>query len=325
MRYEELAFMNEQLAGMLKQDIPVEGALWELCKSAKSAGLRVEMDALARDLAKGLSWEEALKDRKLPELYKQMLRVGVKSNSLPKVLTMVADYYHEMAAFWIRLKGIIFYPAMVLVVAWIFSCFIAVFIDPRFKEIFDVMDAPQVHFVGGHVLLPPALFTLALVVFLLAVFSQRVRTYLRWRLPVFKDASIAQVASALSLLVRGGAPLQEALQLAADMEKGTPAEGELHQWMARLKDGHGHFPEMTHQGRLFPPLFMWLVSTAGEDLAKGLERAAAVYQRRASYRTEMMLYAFLPLSIPLLGAMILCQITPFYTTLFGILNSLQGG
>ena len=56
--------------------------------------------------------------------------------------------------------------------------------------------------------------------------------------------------------------------------------------------------------RAFPPLFVWTVAQSGEDLASGFQRAAELYQARALYRSEMLLYSALPCSILALAAMI---------------------
>ena len=53
MKPDELAFANEQLAGMLKSGLPLEGSLRELTDSMKSGSLRTELEALEKDLAKG--------------------------------------------------------------------------------------------------------------------------------------------------------------------------------------------------------------------------------------------------------------------------------
>ena len=47
---------------------------------------------------------DALKPRQLPELYKRMILVGVKSDDLPGALTMLADYFQRQNSIWMRLK-----------------------------------------------------------------------------------------------------------------------------------------------------------------------------------------------------------------------------
>ena len=86
--------------------------------------------------------------------------------------------------------------------------------------------------------------------------------------------------------------------------------------------GRGKFSEMAVSGSAFPPLFLWLVGNAGEDLAGGFQRAADIYSARAVYRTDMFLAAALPSAILTLGAMIACQIFPVIKTFTGILNDI---
>jgi type II secretory pathway component PulF len=54
-------------------------------------------------------------------------------------------------------------------------------------------------------------------------------------------------------------------------------------------------------------MFVWTVANAGEDLAAGFNRAAEIYQSRASYRTEVALYSVLPIAALFLGAIVLSQ------------------
>src|SRR6266481_2202115 len=92
-KHDEFAFLNLQLAGMLRSGIPIEGALRQLCARMRRGALQTELQALETDLANGIPLTEALAARRLPIFYRQMILVGVQSNDLPGVLTMVADYY----------------------------------------------------------------------------------------------------------------------------------------------------------------------------------------------------------------------------------------
>src|SRR5882672_11341418 len=76
MNHEEFAFVNQQLAGMLRDGIPLEGSLRQLCSQMQRGQLRSELQLLERDLAKGVPLATALTARKLPELYVQTLQIG---------------------------------------------------------------------------------------------------------------------------------------------------------------------------------------------------------------------------------------------------------
>ena len=58
MKYDEFAFFNQQLAAMLREGIPLEGALRRLCQEMRQGPLRTELQALEADLAKGPPWRK---------------------------------------------------------------------------------------------------------------------------------------------------------------------------------------------------------------------------------------------------------------------------
>ncbi|MGH7953466.1 MAG: type II secretion system F family protein, partial [Limisphaerales bacterium] len=167
----------------------------------------------------------------------------------------------------------------------------------------------------------------ALVAALIAVSVSPARRKLCWRLPAFKEANLAQVASALWLMLKNGVPLAEAFAFVETLESETRAEKEIAQWRQRLASGHGKFSEMAVSniavsGSVFPPLFIWTVSQAGENMAAGFQRAAEMYHARAAYRVEMLLYSALPVSILALAAMIISQIQPVFGALIAFINGI---
>src|SRR5947207_9509683 len=117
MNYDEFAFFKQQLAAMLRDGIPLEGALKQLSEGMRTGLLRAEAEQLEADLARGMPLKEALSRRRLPEFYVRMLEVGARSNDLPGVLTLLADHYHRANALWTRLKGLMVYPLLVLLVS----------------------------------------------------------------------------------------------------------------------------------------------------------------------------------------------------------------
>ena len=57
MKYDEFAFMNQQLAAMLRDGIPLEGALRQLCETMRRGSLRAEFHQLG---ARGESRSSAM-------------------------------------------------------------------------------------------------------------------------------------------------------------------------------------------------------------------------------------------------------------------------
>jgi type II secretory pathway component PulF len=332
MKYDEFAFFNQQLAAMVRDGIPLEGALKRLCAEMRRGQLRSELEKLEADLAKGAPLREAVQARQLPDLYRQMLEVGAQANDLPAVLTMLADHYQRRQVIWTRLKGLMVYPTMVLFGALLLSCFLSFLLSSVIRSAFPTLFESMVFELPGKspliaIWCPPVFLGIATMICFVAVTAPRARRALRWRLPAFREASLSQAASALSLMLKSGVPLDKALGLAEQLERGTPAEIEIARWRQRLAGGRGKFSEMAAGGRIFPPLFVWMVGQSGEDLPAGFQRASEIYQSRASYRAETLLYSALPCSVIALGMMIVFQMHPVISALISIMNLLgsEGG
>jgi type II secretory pathway component PulF len=336
MKAEELAFVNQQLAEMLRAGIPLEGALRQLCTDMHRGELRRELELLVADLANGVPLTQALAARTLPGFYVQMLNVGVASNDLPGVLTLVADYYERANSVWTRLRGLMVYPFILLGGLLVVSIVMALTLGvmrSSFRDIYDDL-------LGGHALpaltrvflesggvifwVPVFLVAAALVVSPALAVIPRLRERWRWKLPAFREFSLWQCASAMQIMLQGGCTFSQAVALAQELEKATPAADELARWQQRLRDGHTRFSDIAAGSQIFPPLFVWMVHNARGGMADGFRQAAEIYHRRAIQRVEAMLYAALPVSVIVLGLAIFVQMFFFVIAAFMPLISCLG-
>src|SRR5208283_2319129 len=225
MKLDEFAFFNQQLAAMLRDGIPLESALGQLCASMRRGELRDELEKLRADLANGVPIQQALVSRKLPPFYIQMIQVGVKSNDLPGVLTLVADYYQSSSLVWSRLKGLMVYPVIVLMAMLALSTFLAILfggiagIMPGvFSDLFEYRALPTFTYFSFSVRavglwLPVIVLALLCAVVSVALAQPKLRSWLRWRLPGFREASLWQAASTMGIMIKGGCSVNETLGL----------------------------------------------------------------------------------------------------------------
>jgi len=338
MNYDEFAFFNQQLAAMLRDGIPLEGALRRLVVEMRQSELRLEMDRLGDDLSQGAPITEALKARALPDFYKQLVLIGVRSDNLPATLTLLADYYQRQNNLWVRLKGLMVYPLIVLFVVFLISG-LFVFLWTKVGSSSDL-------FMQGlgegrplpamtRLTLPllqnlwifPVFFGLLFVAALAMFYVPVLREKIYWRLPAFKEASLARVAAGLNLLLKNGTSLPEAIGFVRNLESNRATAADLDDWQNKLRQGVSRFSEVAANNRTFPPLFVWMVSHGGENLAAGFNRAAELYQSRAERRAETALYAALPIAVLFLGAIIFSEaylLIGSFLVIIDLLNNLGG-
>jgi hypothetical protein len=106
---------------MLKAGLPLEGSLRQLAKGMAKGRFRDEVTALEQKLAQGQPLEQAVEESRLPDFYKRMLVAGRNSETLPQVLLLLGDYYQQAGVLATRVKGVLFYPGIVVVGSWLLS------------------------------------------------------------------------------------------------------------------------------------------------------------------------------------------------------------
>ena len=339
MNLDEFAFFNQQLAAMLRDGIPLEGALRQLCTGLRRGALRTELTALEADLAQGTPLAEALARRRLPDLYQRLLVIGAKSNDLPASLTLLADYFQRQHALWARLKGLMVYPVLVMIAAFVLSlllCLLASwFVVPVWTElIFGIMEGSQLP-AATRLAIPlltnswvfPALFAMPLLAMIGLAFAPGLRQRLLDRLPAFREARLAQTALASNLLLKGGIPFPEAVGVLEELQPPNRLRADLTAWRRNLAEGVSRFSAVAAGGRFFPPLFVWLVDSAREDLTAGFQQAAEIYEARAAHRAEILLYAALPIAVLGVGILVLLQaylIGSMYLVFIQLLGDIGG-
>jgi type II secretory pathway component PulF len=220
------------------------------------------------------------------------------------------------------------YPLIVIVVALGLTLILSLCIGHFVAQFGDSMFTNEMRQGLPTIWVPPIVLALAALFIVAAATIPSWRARLRWRLPAFREASLAQLASAMNLMLKNGTTLPEALALAEALESDTPAAKPLARWRQLLEAGQGKPADWTADNRPFPPMFLWLVQKGGEDVAAGFQKAAEIYQARASYRIELALYGALPVSILLLGQMVIWQAVPLMRWLIAFMNmlgSVNGG
>ncbi len=316
MKLDQFAFFNQQLAAMLREGIPLEGALRQLTATMQQGSLRSELQALEADLSRGLPLPKAIESRQFPDLYRRLVAIGARGQDLAGFLSRLADHYHEQHLLWTRLQGLLTYPVLVLAamfgLSWLLHDFLRkIYGDPSIGLMRDAWDGLSLPGLTQltlplvvHSWVLPASFGLLLILVLVALGLPRLRDAVLWQLPAFREATLARIANTFALLLERAVPLPEAVGLVGDLEPRGRVAAELRTWRERLAQGVTELPRVTAGGRFFPPLFTWLVVHGGAPLTAGFRRAAEIYHARAAARTEIMLHAALPVTVLILGLLI---------------------
>ncbi len=333
MNTEELAFVNRQLAGMLKSGIPLEAGLKKMTESMSSGRLKDQLGQLGDRLEKGQAVEQAVDGLDLPDTYKRLLALGQESQSMPKVLSCVADYYERIGTLVTRLRGLAIYPMLILVCGLLVAGLMA-FLASMLKNDLAILtddffgrgrsELSQLFASSWISIFPMGVFAVGFLFYVIVLRSQKMRRFFSWKIPMLRDAALAQYAGLSEALLASGARLPEVIGMVRKLESGSAMETDLAQIEQNLAEGHAGYDSASRGCRTIPNFFNWIVAQAGEDVTAGFGHARTIYTSRAESKMQAFLYCFLPVNILLIGLLLLVFFIPTISFAADLLKMIEG-
>jgi general secretion pathway protein F len=122
---------------------------------------------------------------------------------------------------------------------------------------------------------------------------------------LLRRVETARFAHTLSMLLRGGQPLLEALGIVQDVFDNAALRAAIGNVAGRLRQGQGLSTPLAEAG-IFPSLAVHLVQVGeeGGQLEAMLEQLAAIYDREVRDATQRLISLLVPLLTVILGAVI---------------------
>ncbi len=342
---EQLLALNEEIAALVRAGIPLDRGLLEAGRDVRGRLGRIA-GALGRRLGQGESLVEALhaEERAIPPLYRAVVEAGTRAGRLPVALEGMARYVRGYAEARTAIGLALWYPLMVLVLAYGLFLGLVWLVVPRFIGAFDTLGlyviAPLrwLGWLRGSVEYWWPLGPIALVILVLAWFNSgrtsgfRARLWngLRlfpWMSSMLADYEAANFAELLALLLEHQVPYPSALVLAAESTGDPRMIRGARQVAAGLERGEpaGTALEQADHAA-FLPLLRWVLATGQVQgsLVNALENVADLYRKRAKFQAEK-LYVFLPTLLLLLigGAAALLYGLSLFVPLTNMLHELS--
>jgi len=135
----DLMIFTRELATMVGAGLPLVESLYTLGEDVKNPKLRKVVHSLGSDLIGGKSFTDALK--RFPEVFDRMfinlIKVGEIGGQLEKILNSLAQYIEDAESLKRRVMSAMYYPATVLLFAFVVVSGMFIFIIPRFAEIYS--------------------------------------------------------------------------------------------------------------------------------------------------------------------------------------------
>ncbi|MDX9944609.1 MAG: type II secretion system F family protein, partial [Azonexus sp.] len=229
---KDIALFTRQLATMMKSGVPLLQAFDIVGRGHSNPSVGKLLLDIKAEVETGSSLSQAF--RKYPlyfdALFCNLVSAGEQAGILDSLLDRLATYKEKILAIKSKIKSAMFYPIAVLVVAFIITAVIMIFVIPAFKDVFKSFGAD---------LPAPTLMVIAISDFFVAwwwaIFGliggglygffeswkrsekmQMAMDRLLLRLPIFgeiiRKAVIARWTRTLSTMFAAGVPLVESLE-----------------------------------------------------------------------------------------------------------------
>ncbi len=335
-KLEDLLIFSRQLATMLEAGVALLRSL-DVCISQISSKKFHEVTKQIRtDVEAGKSLSESL--AKHPKVFSQfwvsIIEVGEASGTMPLVLNKLALHVEEQAAFKSTVISAMIYPLILVFVSVGAVMFFALFVAPRFEEIFVSMhaDLPGMtkillatfKFIKTNFLY--ILGGVAGVFFILRSYFKTPMGSLQFeqiifQLPIIGDVTkliiMERFSSQMSILVSSGVPIVLALEIVQKLVENQTAGYLIAKIREDVSEGKGLAVSMVKES-FFPVLAVQMIQVGEEtgELAKMFDHVAKYYKDHVETTMKRFSTIFEPVMLVFMAGVIGVIVISIFLPLF---------
>lgn len=333
----DIAMFSRQMATMMSSGVPLVQSFEIIGRGSDNPKLSELLLKIREDIESGTNLADALSRHpdQFDQLYINLVRSGEQSGALETMLDKVATYKEKTEALKAKIKKALFYPTAVLVVAFIVTAILLVYVVPQFEELFQGFGADLPAFTRMVINLSEFAQTRgwAVVLGLVAFFTgfiylkKRNRGFQRFidRMtlkipqlgPIMRDAATARFARTLSTMFSAGVPLVEALESVAGATGNVVYEEAILKMRDKVATGQQLNVAM-NEADLFPSMVTQMVAI-GEEAGSIDTMAAKVadfYEERVDNAVDSLSSLLEPLIMAILGVLVGGLVIAMYLPIF---------
>ncbi len=321
----ELLLFSRQMHTLSRAGVPILRALQGLQESATHAGPKTLLGELRQSLDAGHELSQAMGKRHdvFDRFYLAMVRVGEGTGRLTEVFDSLYSHLEFQRSMREQIASALRYPKFVVAAMVAAMAVINVFVIPAFAKVFANLNAELP--LMTRILLGTSRFALdywpaMVVAALLAVVAAHGvlsteagrLTWDRWKLKlpiagkIVRKGALSRACRSLSLVLRSGVPVLEALRLAAAVTENAFMERSILDMRTSVEHGESVLAACRKAG-IFTPIVLQMVMVGEESgtLEQMLDEVGLMYQREVEYELKTMSQQIEPILIFTLGAMVL--------------------
>ena len=136
---QDISVFARQLATMMAAGVPLVQSFEIVGRGHENPTMSELILAIKADVEGGTNLADALGKHPLhfDDLFVNLVRAGEQSGALETLLDKIATYKEKTEALKAKVKKALFYPTAVIIVAFIVSAILLIFVVPQFQELFQ--------------------------------------------------------------------------------------------------------------------------------------------------------------------------------------------
>ncbi len=270
---QDLTVFTRQFATLLDAEIPLDDSLRALNRQTKNPYLKEAIFDLSNDVNSGLALSQAMERRSdiFSEFYISIVRTAELTGQLGESLNFLADYLEKDLNNRNRIKNAMIYPALVIVLFLVVAGVMVTVVFPQLKPIFEESGTSLPAFTSFllstgdflrewwyAILIVILLFVLLFREYFKTPEGKAVSQEIIFHLPVlgnlYKKIYITRFVSATSILIKGGVPIAQAIEIAAHNTDSAVYEEILVEAANNVRRGEALSSSLSRHEEYFPPL-----------------------------------------------------------------------
>ena len=324
-KIKDLMVFTREFSILLDSKVSLGDSLRILETQTHKALLKEAVHEVYEGVSAGLSLSQAMERHSdiFSEFFINMIRPAEITGRLDQAMGFLADYLEKEALWVSRIRNALIYPAAILVLFGFVSLFMMVYVFPQLEPVFADSNValPLITKIflgaGGFIgrwwlaiILLSVLFIVLIADYLRSNEGKIVADELKLRLPIFgklyKKIYVARFAEATSILIKGGVPLVQGVEIVGHSIQNSIYASVLHEVSEGVRRGDTLSALLTANPDYFP-------SSIGEMVAVGegsgrmdevLSKIAVLYTREVNDILSNLIELIQPALIVVIGGFV---------------------
>ncbi|MFH1201555.1 MAG: type II secretion system F family protein [Candidatus Omnitrophota bacterium] len=340
---EDIIMFNIQLANMINAGLTLLASLKILENQVENRKLKDIVGDVSRSIEAGSLFSEALSrhPRVFSKLFVSMVRAGEASGNLALVLDRFAQFSEEQQELRQKIKGALFYPAILFSFGVLVIIFIVTYVMPNFVVIFQKAGVKlplptQILYalgIGIKRFWYLAILGIGLIIVGFKAYLKNESNRLRFDQfklnlylfgPLLRKASISRFCRTLATLVASAVPILESLDIAKEVMNNEVISQVVAKTRKAVEEGESISGSLKISEE-FPQDSVQMIAVAEQtgDLPTMLNKIADFYDRALTYQIKKLTAVIEPLFLVIMGALVAFIMASMMLPIFDMVKVLR--